>query len=151
MSVTKRKNLAVRGSRRSWDAITEEEFASGTDKSCSTRGTWFAESWSVRARLPSRASGSTSTRAIWRSPWFAAGMSRRNSRTPSQRVSSRPRRRWEHFCCCCLMRPLGGRQAPEVAKFWWWTLGRRTCTLLPNAICMWHSRQKYECQVCVHE
>ena len=51
MSVTKRKNLAVRCSRRSWDAITKEEFASGTDKSCST-GTWFAESWSVTGKAP---------------------------------------------------------------------------------------------------
>ena len=36
-----------------------------------------AESWSVTARLFSRASGSTSTRTTWRSPWSATGMSRK--------------------------------------------------------------------------
>ena len=76
----------------------------------------ITESWSVTGKAPFRASGSTSTRAIWRGPWFAAGMSRRNSRTPSQMISSRPHRHWKHFDCCCLMRPLGRRPSAGSRK-----------------------------------
>ena len=83
-----------------------------------------------------------STRATWRSPWFVAGMLRKNSRTPNRMIYSCPRRRWKHFGCCCLMRLLGGRQVLEVAKSWWWMPERHTCTLLPNETCMWHSHQK---------
>ena len=102
--------------------------AGGIDQSCSTGGTRFmqdghvwdvvlvAESWSVAGKV-SRASGSTSRRATSRSLWFAAGVLRKNLRTPNQMISSHPRRRWKHSSCCP-MRLVERRHAQEVAKSW---------------------------------
>ena len=69
--------------------------------------TLVAESWRVIGKAPLQPSVSESTRATSR----GAGMSRKNSRTPSQMISPR-------FGCHCPMRLLGDGQVLEAAKSW---------------------------------
>ena len=115
-SGSKRRIWLFSSPRRYWDAITQEELPAELTRAARQEELSVMQDWHICA-TPGQVV--TSTRATSRSLWFVVCKSRKNSRTPNQMISSRPRRHWKRFGCCCVTRLLDGRQALEVAKSWW--------------------------------